>query len=272
MTAPSESAPTAADADWTVVTGAASGIGRAVALDRAGVGGRLALLDIDREGLVAVEAEARAAGASDVRIWLCDVSDEERVVEVFGEVAAAGPITAVFSNAGIERNAPAHRMDRETWRRVLEINLDGCFYVCRAAVSAMLVTGGGSIVCTSSPAAFQGFVAGGNAAYAASKGGLGALVRSLAVDYAGCGIRVNAVVPGAVDTPILVAEVDEAQVDAARKRMAADAREQIPLGRMGRPEEIAKAVGWLFSDDSSYVTGTHLVCDGGLLARSANTF
>jgi 3-oxoacyl-[acyl-carrier protein] reductase len=127
-------------------------------------------------------------------------------------------------------------------------------------------------VCTSSPSAFTGFAGGGNGAYGASKGGVSALVRSLAIDYAPQGIRVNAVVPGATDTPLLLVGTPSEERAAARDDLLREAGRQIPLGRLGRPDEIAAAVVWLLSDDASYVTGSHLVCDGGLMARSANTF
>jgi NAD(P)-dependent dehydrogenase (short-subunit alcohol dehydrogenase family) len=128
----------------------------------------------------------------------------------------------------------------------------------------MLAAGrGGSVVCTSSPAAFVGFAGGGNAAYAASKGGISALVRSLALDYAPHGIRVNAVVPGATDTQLLGGD---------REQLIDRARREVPLGRLAAPAEVAEAVLWLWSDAASYVTGSHLVVDGGLMAKSANTF
>jgi NAD(P)-dependent dehydrogenase (short-subunit alcohol dehydrogenase family) len=131
---------------------------------------------------------------------------------------------------------------------------------------------GGSVVCTSSPAAFVGFAGGGNGAYAASKGGISALVRALALDYAPHGIRVNALVPGATDTAIMWAGYPEKEREAVRRDVEERAKGEIPLGRLARPEEPAHAVLWLLSDESSYVTGSHLVCDGGILAKSPNTF
>ena len=119
------------------------------------------------------------------------------------------------------------------------------------------------------PAAFVGFAGGGNSAYAASKGGVSAFVRSAAIDYASVGIRVNAVVPGATNTPMLLGTEDAHE---GLRRIRAAAAEQIPLGRVAEPSEVAAAVVWLLSDDASYVTGTQLVCDGGLMAKSANTF
>ena len=184
-----------------------------------------------------------------------------------------GMPTAVLANAGIERDGPAHELPVEDWRTVLEVNLTGAFLTARAAIGALLdADARGSLVVTSSPAAFLGFAGGGNAAYAASKGGLSAMARSLAIDYAARGIRVNAIVPGATDTPLLVANVPQDERAAARAAIRADARAQIPLGRMATPGEIAEAALWLWSDASSYVTGSHLVVDGGLLAKSANTF
>jgi NAD(P)-dependent dehydrogenase (short-subunit alcohol dehydrogenase family) len=167
----------------------------------------------------------------------------------------------VLANAAIERNGPAHAIPLGDWDETLRVNLTGAFLTARHAIAAMLEAGmPGSVVCTSSPAAFVGFAGGGNAAYAASKGGVSALVRSLALDYAADGIRVNAVVPGATATPLL-GDVPDARV-----------RDQIPLRRLGTPEDVADAVLWLWSDAASYVTGSHLVVDGGLLAKSANNF
>jgi NAD(P)-dependent dehydrogenase (short-subunit alcohol dehydrogenase family) len=128
------------------------------------------------------------------------------------------------------------------------------------------------VVVTSSPSAFVGFAGGHNVAYASSKGGVSAMVRALAVDYAGAGIRVNAVVPGATDTPLLTVGARTKDRAALRRQIVELAREQIPLGRLATPDEVANAVLWLWSGESSYVTGSHLVVDGGLLAKGANTF
>ena len=131
---------------------------------------------------------------------------------------------------------------------------------------------GGSVVCTSSPSAFVGFAGGRNAAYAASKGGISAMVRSLALEYASAGIRVNGVVPGATDTPLLTVAAPVGQRIELRDRIVELAKQQVPLGRLGTPDEVANAVLWLWSDAASYVTGSHLVVDGGVLAKSANDF
>jgi NAD(P)-dependent dehydrogenase (short-subunit alcohol dehydrogenase family) len=232
----------------TLVTGAGSGIGAAVAAAAAREGARVAGLDIAfdgvQPGVLALEA---------------DVGDEAAVERAVARCRdELGVATKVLANAGIEINAPAHELPRAEWDRTLEINLTGAFLTARCAIRAMLEAGlPGSVVCTSSPAAFVGFAGGGNAAYAASKGGISAMVRSLALDYAPAGIRVNAVVPGATDTPLITGDPDVAQ---------------IPLGRLGTPDDVAAAVLWLWSDAAAYVTGSHLVVDGGLMAKSANTF
>ena len=257
-----------------VVTGAGSGIGRAVVLACARRGASVAALDIDAERAVSVADEASAAGSPRAVGIGCDVSVEESVRGGYDQaVEALSGLDGVCANAGVEINAPLHEFELEQWRRVLDVNLVGMFLTCREAVRRLVETGAtGSIVCTSSPSAFVGFAGGGNSAYAASKGGVSAFVRSAALDYARHGIRVNAVVPGATDTPMLVSERDGAARDDALRHIRSAAQEQIPLGRLGRPDEIAAAVMWLLSPEASYVTGAHLVCDGGLLAKSANDF
>ena len=252
-----------------VITGAASGIGRATALRCAERGASLALLDRD-EAVETVRVEAGEQGAARAIALRCDVADESEVAAAIDACAdQLGTPTALAANAGVEINGPAHALPLADWHRVIEVNLTGAFLTCRHVIRRLLESGQpGSIVCTSSPSAFVGFAGGGNGAYGASKGGVSALVRSLAIDYAGAGIRVNAVVPGATDTPLLRAG-QPARVHGELDRQAV---EQIPLRRLAEPREIANAIVWLLGDESSYVTGTHLVCDGGLLATSANTF
>lgn len=255
-------------AETVAVTGAGSGIGRAVLLAAAARGARVAALDVDGAAAAAVVDEALAGGASGAVAVTCDVSSEASVASAFATVASAvGVPCAVFANAGIEVNAPLHAFPAGEWERVVAVNLVGVFLTCREALRRLVEAGrGGSVVCTSSPAAFVGHAGGGNSAYAASKGGVSAFVRSAALDYAPHGIRVNAVVPGATDTAMLT--TGGADLDGIR----AAAATQVPLGRLGRPDEVAAAVLWLLSGESSYVTGSHLVCDGGLMAKSANDF
>ena len=256
-----------------VVTGAASGIGRAVALGAAQMGAKLALLDLDAAGAAAIEAEAIGQGARDALGLQCDVRDERQVHDAFAAVdSRLGPITGLFANAGVEVNAPTHEMKLDDWQRVLDVNLTGVFLCCKHALGSMLAQGIGAIVCTSSPSSFVGFAGGGNGAYGASKGGVSAFVRSLALDYAADGIRVNAIVPGATDTPMLLIGARPGEEEQTREEIVRMARQQIPLQRLADPAEIAQAVLWLLGPSSSYVTGSHLVCDGGLLAKGAVTF
>jgi NAD(P)-dependent dehydrogenase (short-subunit alcohol dehydrogenase family) len=263
--------------DWpgrtVLVTGAGSGIGGAVALAAAEHGARVAALDRDREAVERVAGEASDRGAAAMLPIACDVRSESAVEEAVDRCRRElGVPTAVLANAGVELDRPAHEQPLGEWQTTLDVNLTGAFLTARHAIRAMLAAGApGSIVCTSSPAAFVGYAGGGNAAYAASKGGISAMVRSLAIDYAGSGIRVNGVVPGATDTPLVTADVPVRERATFHARVVEQAREQIPLGRMAAPAEVAAAVLWLWSDAASYVTGSHVVVDGGLMAKSANT-
>jgi NAD(P)-dependent dehydrogenase (short-subunit alcohol dehydrogenase family) len=256
-----------------LVTGAGSGIGQAVALLCAERGARVGVLDVAAATAHETAEQALGRGAPAALALACDVSDEAEVARAVARcVEELGPIRGAFANAGIEASAPAHEMPLSTWERTLAVNLTGVFLTCKHVLAAMLEAGnGGSIVCCSSPSAFVGFAGGGNGAYGASKGGISALVRSLALDYAPAGIRVNAVVPGGTDTPMLVTAAQK-EHDIALAEIRDLAREQIPLGRLADPREVAYSVAWLLSDEASYVTGSHLVCDGGLLAKGPNTF
>lgn len=196
----------------------------------------------------------------------CDVADPEQVALSFAEIARdLGPVTGLFTSAGVDRAGMAHELSAEQWRQVMSINLDGTFYCVQWALRQMMTAGGGSIVCCSSPASFVAFSSGGASAYSASKGGVSSLVRTLAVDYARYGIRVNALVPGSTETPLMWANVAPGDRWTTRQVL----EEEIPLGRLATPEEPARAAWWLLNEDSSYVTGSHLVCDGGTLAKGS---
>jgi NAD(P)-dependent dehydrogenase (short-subunit alcohol dehydrogenase family) len=257
-----------------LVTGAGSGIGAAVVLAAARQGAGVAVLDIDAGRLERVTADAARLGAKDVLALEADVRCEQAVEEALTRCRERlGAPTAVLANAGIETNAAAHELLLVNWNETLEVNLTGAFLTAKYAIREMLRDGlGGSVVCTSSPSAFVGFAGGRNAAYAASKGGISAMVRSLALDYASAGIRVNGVVPGATDTPLLAVATPAGKRIELRDRIIELAKQQVPLGRLGTPDEVANAVLWLWSDAASYVTGSHLVVDGGVLAKSANDF
>ncbi len=234
----------------------------------------MAALDIDAGRLERLTADAAQLGAKDVLALEADVGCEQAVEEALIRCRERlGVPTAVLANAGIENNAAAHELSLADWNKSLEVNLTGAFLTARYAIQEMLRAGlGGSVVCTSSPSAFVGFAGGHNAAYAASKGGISAMVRSLALDYASAGIRVNGVVPGATDTPLLTLATPAEKRIELRDRIVELAKQQVPLGRLATPDEVANGVLWLWSDAASYVTGSHLVVDGGLLAKSANDF
>jgi len=249
------------------VTGGGAGIGRAVVMQCAARGDRVAVLDVNGPSARAAAAAALAAGANAACAVECDVSREESVARAFAEtVQKLGPLYGVFANAGRDEGGPLHELPFETWKRVLDTNLTGVYLTCKYALEHLVKAGTpGSIVCTSSPASSVAFAAGGAGAYSASKGGISALVRCMAVDYARYRIRVNAIVPGATETALMWANVPAADVPEMRRVIC----REVPLGRLADPDEPARAVVWLLSDDSSYVTGSHLVCDGGILAKAS---
>lgn len=249
-------------------------MGRAVGLLCAERAAQVAVVDIDGERASRTAEEAEERGAPRAIAVTCDVAVEDEVEQAVARCARElGTPDGVFANAGIELNGMEHELPHATWRKVVATNVDGVFLTCKHALRQMLDAGTpGSIVCTSSPAAFVGFSGGGNGAYAASKGAVSAFVRALALDYAPHGIRVNALVPGATDTPMMWAGYPAAQRKGAREAVERKAQDEIPLRRLARPDEPARAALWLLSDEASYVTGSHLICDGGLMAKSPNTF
>lgn len=244
-----------------IVTGGAGGIGRATSLAFAAEGARVAVVDLQQEAAEAVAAEIRAAGG-DAIAFGADVSaeaDVERVVAA--TVEAFGGIDVSFNNAGIIRRTTAVETTVEEWDRVFGVNVRGVFLMCKHVVPVMAAAGAGSIINTGSGWGLKG---GGQAiSYCASKGAVVNMTRALAIDHGPQGIRVNSINPGDVNTGMLR---DEArQLGQETGSFLAEAADR-PLRRMGEPSEIAAAVVWLASDESSYVTGTALVADGGGIA------
>jgi 3-oxoacyl-[acyl-carrier protein] reductase len=248
-----------------LITGAASGIGRAIALLAAERGKPVGLVDLAREALEHVAQQARELGAPSALALPADVTRESDVERAFAAMRAQGGLDGVVAAAGIAPPGMLHEAPPEHWDRVLATNLGGTVRTCRHALRAFLDEGrGGAIVCVSSPLGVAA-TPGGNAAYCASKAAVDGLVRSLAVDYGRAGVRVNSLRPGATETPLMWAGVPSPEIPAMRVAVG----DVVPLGRLAEPAEPAAAALWLLSPEASYVTGSALVCDGGALARSA---
>ena len=252
----------------TVITGAGSGVGRGSAARIASEGGTVIAVDLD---LQAAEETVRRLPEGAHRALAADVASSEAVDGVFDDVRERfGRVDVLVCNAAVNRTPgdgrerkddrlrrgehPDHLIDMsdEGWARMLAVNLSGVFYCCRAALRLMNERNRGSIVCVSSIAAQSGT---GPVHYTAAKAGVVGLVRSLALEVASRGIRVNAVCPGSIDTPMMRSVPEE---------LLAGLAGRVPLGRIGQVDEIAAAIAYLASDDASYVTGAVLPVNGGL--------
>ncbi|RZM32247.1 MAG: SDR family oxidoreductase [Sphingomonas sp.] len=235
------------------VTGAASGIGRATAVAFAQEGARVAILDLTEEALATTAEAVRATGA-EVLVLACDVAKPEQVEAAIAEVVATfGRLDVAFNNAGVENKAaPVAEIALEEWDRILNINLRGTFLCMKYELAQMVRQGSGVVVNTSSGAGVRG-VAGG-ASYAASKHAIIGLTKSAALDYAKANIRVNAVLPGNIETPMM----DRFTGGDIQKAIDLE-----PVGRLGKPEEIADAVLWMSADLGAFVTGAAIAVDGG---------
>lgn len=237
-----------------LVTGAGSGLGRACALLAAREGANLALGDISGEGLETTLGEVESAGGSAVS-RVADVRRPEECAALADlAVRSFGRLDGAVCSAGVDRIVPSLEMTLEEWERVIGVNLTGTFLSVQASVRAMLPNpSGGSIITFASGIAVRGRA--GGAHYAASKGGIVALTKSFALEFGPRRIRVNAVAPGATATPMLRAVTSPEFVE-NRSR-------QIPMGRIGQPQDIAAVVGFLLSDASGWMTGQTLHANGG---------
>jgi NAD(P)-dependent dehydrogenase (short-subunit alcohol dehydrogenase family) len=238
-----------------IVTGAAQGIGRAVALHLASPGVHLAVWDVKRDGVEETAKLCQEKGAA-ARASTVDVGDADAIEAAVSAFERAwGKPDGLVNNAGIFPRARSLDMKLAEWEEVLRVNLTGTFVTARAVAARMKELGRGAIVNTASGRALAG--AANGAHYAASKGGIIALTKSLALDWAAYGIRVNCVIPGLTDTAQPRVEMGDNELYAAGAR--------IPMGRIGRPEDIAAVVAFLLSDDAGYMTGQSVAANGGAI-------
>ncbi len=246
-----------------VITGAASGIGRATALLFALEGASVALGDTGEEGLETVAQEIRDGGGKAVarRTDVSKRADAQALIDAAVEAFGGLDIAANVAGIGLY-NTTLEQTQEEDWDRVMGVNLKGVYLISQAAIPHIRARGGGAIINVASVHAHatQPRIA----AYAASKGGVLALTRAMAMDLAPDAIRVNAVLPGAVDTPMFRSALADEGKPAEELGFRFDAH---AIGRVGQPEELARAIVFLASDASSFMTGSPMIVDGGLLAR-----
>jgi NAD(P)-dependent dehydrogenase (short-subunit alcohol dehydrogenase family) len=239
-----------------LVTGAGSGIGRATAIAFARAGASVAVADRTPPGGDETVAMIEAEGGKAIVVW-GDVAFDEQVEKLIADtVKAFGRLDFAFNNAGIEGPAaPVHDYAEDEFDRVIAVNLKGVYLGMKYQIPAMLANGGGVIINCSSVAGLVGFP--GRSAYVASKHAVVGISKTAALDYAQSGIRVNAICPGVIDTPMVDRALGEsAEAEAVIRKMQ-------PLGRVGLPEEIASAVLWLCSDGAAFTTGQAIAVDGG---------
>jgi NAD(P)-dependent dehydrogenase (short-subunit alcohol dehydrogenase family) len=250
------------DGKVAVITGAATGIGRASALLFAAAGARVVLADMRKPELDTTLGEVRAAGGTATGVVGDLARPDECAAVVDAAVTAHGRLDVLFNNAGVGTlviGGTVESIEPERWDLAQDVNVRAMYLVSRAAIPHMRAVGGGVIVNTASVSAFRGRPERPSHAYAASKGAVLSLTRAMAVSYGRDGIRVNAICPGVIRTRLTVDFI-------ARAERSAREGQSIPLGRVGEPEDIARCALFLASDDASFITGAEIVVDGGAMA------
>jgi NAD(P)-dependent dehydrogenase (short-subunit alcohol dehydrogenase family) len=251
-----------------IVTGGAKGIGRGICLAFAGEGARVVCADMDKAAGAQIVADAKGL-AGEIRFHHADVSQSSECRALVDAVVSEwGGVDVLCNNVGIQPTnsyLPAHELPEEMWDRIMDVNLKSGFLMSKYCIPEMKKRGGGVIINTASVQGLQS--ANLVPAYAASKGGMIMLTRQLALDYARDNIRVLAVNPGTIETP-LVAEAAAAMEESYEELKARWAAAH-PIGRIGQPADIAKVVLFLASDDASFMTGEYVNVDGGMMAKGA---
>jgi len=243
-----------------IVTGGTSGIGEGCSKHFAELGAKVVMVSNQQEAGEKLEAELRGQGR-DVNFVFTDVSKEESCRGLVEKaVDLHGRLDVLFCNAGVWRKGKVTEFNDEDWELVMGVNVRGVFYLAKHAIPVMEKQGKGVILITTSVAAFIGFPE--HALYCASKAALDALVRCLATDHAGC-VRVVGLCPGTIDTPMLAASCEGWDKPVAE--LYAEVEKKIPVRRLGKPIDMAKAAAFLMSDDAGYINGTSLVLDGGTM-------
>jgi NAD(P)-dependent dehydrogenase (short-subunit alcohol dehydrogenase family) len=247
-----------------IITGAATGIGRATAILFARAGARLTVADTRADELERTVAQVKDAGGEAVAVTADLARPEDCAQVVAAAIETAGRLDVVFNNAGVGTmvvGGTVETIELYKWDLALDVNVRAMYLVSRAAIPALRRAGGGSIINTASVSAFRGSASRPSHAYAASKGAVLALTRAMAASYGRDRIRVNAICPGTIRTRLTADIIERVEREAAEGR-------QIPLGRVGEPEDIARCALFLASDDASWISGTEIVVDGGALAAA----